>query len=192
MTRLDRLTDAELLARTARDGEAFAAFYRRHERLVFRYLISRTRDAELATDLAAETFAWLLEIADRFDPERAGGSSATAWVLAIARNVLRESIRRGAVAEEARRRLELEPLELDDGDLERVGALDDDATLEALLAELHPEQRRVVIARVLDEREYEEIASQLGCSQLVVRKRVSRGLSRLRSVFAPLTPDPGR
>lgn len=189
MNRLHRLSDAELLARTARDGEAFAAFYRRHERLVLRYLISRTRDSELAADLAAETFAWVLEVADRFDPERAGGSSAIAWLLAIARNVLRESIRRGAVDEQARRRLELEPLELDDDELERIGSLaGGDPVLEVLMADLPLQQREAVVARVLDEREYEEIADQLGCSQLVVRKRVSRGLSRLRSVFTPLNP----
>ena len=186
MNRLHRLSDAELLARTARDPQAFTCFYRRHERLVLRYLISRSRDPELAADLAAETFACVFEVAERFDPERAGGESAIAWLLAIARNVLRESVRSATVAEEARRRLELEPLELDDADLARIASLADDSALEALLAELPSEQSQAVIARVLDEREYSDIAAQLGCSQLVVRKRVSRGLSRLRSALTPL------
>jgi RNA polymerase sigma factor (sigma-70 family) len=188
MNRLHRLSDAELLARTARDGEAFAVLYRRHERLVLRYLISRTRDPELAADLAAESFACVFEVADRFDPKRAGGESAIAWLLAIARNVLRASLRSGAVAEGARRRLELEPLELDDADLARIGSLADDAALEVLVAELPSEQSQAVVARILDEREYSDIAAQLGCSQLVVRKRVSRGLSRLRAALTPSSP----
>lgn len=128
----------------------------------------------------------MFEVAERFDPERAGGESAVAWLLTIARNVFRASLRRGVVAEEARRRLELEPLELDAADLDRIASLADDPALEALLAELPSEQSQAVIARVLDEREYSDIAAQLGCSQLVVRKRVSRGLSRLRSVLSPL------
>jgi RNA polymerase sigma-70 factor (ECF subfamily) len=37
-----------------------------------------------------------------------------------------------------------------------------------------------VKARVVDEREYAEIAAVMRCSELVVRKRVSRGLGRLR------------
>jgi DNA-directed RNA polymerase specialized sigma24 family protein len=33
---------------------------------------------------------------------------------------------------------------------------------------------------VLDERPYHEIAGELRCSELVIRKRVSRGLARVR------------
>jgi RNA polymerase sigma-70 factor (ECF subfamily) len=68
----DRLTDAELLARTAKEPQAFGAFYRRHERLVLRFLMSRCRDTELTADLAAETFVKALEAAARFDPRRSG------------------------------------------------------------------------------------------------------------------------
>src|SRR5262245_55553829 len=110
---LERLTDAELLARTVREPKAFATFYRRHERLGRRYLMSRCHDAELTADLAAETFATALELADRFDPGRSPGAGAVPWILMIAHSTLHASVRRGVVAEEARRRLSLEPLPLD-------------------------------------------------------------------------------
>jgi RNA polymerase sigma factor (sigma-70 family) len=48
------------------------------------------------------------------------------------------------------------------------------------LAELPPEQREAVEARVLHDREYGEIAGELSCSEAVVRQRVSRGLRALR------------
>jgi hypothetical protein len=51
MDLFERLTDSELLARTAHEPKAFAAFYRRHERLIFRLLMARCRDAELTADL---------------------------------------------------------------------------------------------------------------------------------------------
>ena len=41
-------------------------------------------------------------------------------------------------------------------------------------------ERHAVKAHVLDERSYSEIAASLDCSEMVVRKRVSRGLARLR------------
>lgn len=187
MNRLHRLSDAALLDRTARDSQAFTTFYRRHERLILRYLLGRGCDSELAADLMAETFAHALEAADRFDPDLAGGEEAVAWLLAIARNALRTSVRDGAVAEAARRLLELEPVALDDADIERIASLGaGDSALERLVSELPPDQRQAVIARILDERDYGDIAAQLGCSQLVVRKRVSRGLSRLRTALNPL------
>jgi len=39
----------------------------------------------------------------------------------------------------------------------------------------------VLLARIVDERDYPEIAESLECSELVVRKRVSRALEALRA-----------
>ena len=116
-----------------------------------------------------------------------GGTSVVPWLLTIARNTLLASVRSGVVADDARRRLGAEPLVLDDQALERIEYLAglDLPPLEQMLEGLPKDLRDAVVARVLDEREYDEIAAQLGCSQQVVRKRVSRGLTRLRSVLLP-------
>lgn len=183
-----RCTDAELLERTAQSPEAFAVFYRRHERLVYGFLMSRRRDPELAADLAAEIFAAVLESADRFDPDRVGGTSAIPWILGIARNTLAASLRRGVVADDARRRLACEPLVIDDAELARVEDLASvDSTLSGLLDELPEDLKDAVVARVMDERDYPDIAAELSCSELLIRKRVSRGLSRLRGALAKTT-----
>jgi RNA polymerase sigma-70 factor (ECF subfamily) len=61
-------------------------------------------------------------------------------------------------------------------------AAGDEATL--ALAELPAEQRHAIEARVIAERDYADIASELRCSEAVVRKRVSRGLRALRTRLA--------
>lgn len=172
--------DAELLAAAAAgDGEAFAAFYRRHLAEVLAYLRRETGDRELAADLAAEVFAAVLLSAGRYQPQR---DSALAWVIGIARHKLLMSWRQGRVQERARRRLGLEPLALDDLDLERVDQLADAGVgrLEEMLDGLPALEREAVRWRVVDELGYDQIAGRMGCSALVVRKRVSRGLRRLR------------
>jgi RNA polymerase sigma factor (sigma-70 family) len=180
----DHQSDAELLAMTGEEPEAFATFYRRYERPVLGYLLTRVRDAELAADLAAEVFAAALAAAASFDVARAGSPSAAGWLFTIAHNTLATSLRRGRVAETARRRLGMrEPLHLDDLDLERIQALGDSIPLAELLEDLPAPEREAILARVLDERDYEEMAADLGCSALVVRKRVSRGLGRLRKAL---------
>ena len=185
---LNRLTDAELLEKTASQPKAFGIFYRRHERLVLSFMNSRCRDAELTADLTAETFVRALEGAARFDPARASGASAIPWLLAIAHHTFVSSVRSGVVADDARRRLESAPLELSDDALTRVELRAElDVPLEQLLSGLPDDLRDAVIARVLEERDYAEIATQLGCSQQVVRKRVSRGLGRLRSAVLPIS-----
>ena len=83
-----------------------------------------------------------------------------------------------------------EPLALDDLDVERIEALGDRLGLAELLAELPEHERQAILARVLEEREYDELAARLGCSALVARKRVSRGLGRLREALQAAGQEP--
>ena len=179
---MDVRSDDDLLAASRTEPEAFAAFYRRHVTPLLAYFVRRTRDAELAADLTAETFAAALDGAHRFRPDK---GPAAAWLYGIARRQLSHTQRRGVVEDRARRRLGMAPLTLTDEAIERVEALAAaDATAAILhegLAALPEEQREAVLARVLDEREYAEIATAARTSESVVRKRVSRGLAGLRS-----------
>ena len=51
----------------------------------------------------------------------------------------------------------------------------------ARVQQLPPALRDAVMDRVVEERPYEQIASELRCSESVVRQRVSRALRTLRS-----------
>ena len=180
--------DAELLAAVAaRDGAAFSAFYRRHLAEVLAYLVRETGDSELAADLAAEVFAAVLLSAGR---DEAQLPTALPWVIGIARHKVLMSWRRGRVEARARQRLGLEPVELDDLALERVDQLADAGVgrLEQMLEQLPPMEREAVRWHVVDEVGYDEIAKQLNCSEMVVRKRVSRGLGKLRNQFTEMGP----
>jgi DNA-directed RNA polymerase specialized sigma24 family protein len=108
------------------------------------------------------------------------------WLFGIAHHVLLTSVRRGQVAADARGRVGMhERLELLDESYERVEALASlELDVDALVAGLPEEQRVALVARIVDEREYGDIAAELRCSQLVVRKRVSRALAALRGAVS--------
>ena len=130
--------DEELLRRhNAGDPDAFVAYYRRNLSAILSFFLRRTRDAELTADLTAEVFAAALLAAPRFRP---GGAPARAWLYGIAAHKLIDSRRRGRVEDQARRRLALEPLIVDDLDLQRVEELaghdDQTAALESAVAGL--------------------------------------------------------
>jgi RNA polymerase sigma-70 factor (ECF subfamily) len=74
----------------------------------------------------------------------------------------------------------MERIELTDADIARVDALADDHTVSLMVERLAPDQRDAVVAHVVQERSYEDIAGELGTSEAVVRKRVSRGLQTVR------------
>jgi RNA polymerase sigma factor (sigma-70 family) len=170
-------SDEQLLAATRRDPRAFGEFYARHERAVFRYFYRRTGDAELAADLSAECFAAALISSERFRP---GGAPAVAWLFGIARNVLGRSFERRRVESRARAKLGMPALILEDDTLAALERIHAGQLLENALAYLPEEQAQAVYARIVDEREYEDIARELKTSEAVVRKRVSRGLGSLR------------
>jgi RNA polymerase sigma-70 factor (ECF subfamily) len=171
-----RHSDEVLLGATPRDPEAFGEFYRRHEDGILGFHLRRVGDPEVAIDLTAETFAAALRSARRFRP---GAAPARAWLFGIARNTLAMSVRRRRVESRARRKLGLAPLAITDEALECVLALSETPVLD-LVDTLPEQQRHALTERVVEERSYADIARDLQCSELVVRKRVSRALETLR------------
>jgi RNA polymerase sigma-70 factor (ECF subfamily) len=163
-----------LLCGARADADSFAAFYRRFERPVLGFFMRCVARQDLAADLMAETFARALEGVDSYDPSR---GRADQWLFGIARHVLAASLRDGRVEAQARLRLGLPALVLDDHAAEIIEQL---SNSERVLEVLPDEQRDAVRARVIDERSYSEIASELECSEALVRQRVSRGLRTLR------------
>lgn len=132
-------------------------------------------------DLERESDDRLLAATAEDGRYRPGQAPAQAWLFAIAQHKLANSRRRGRVEDRARRRLGMAPVALEDEDLERIERLTGrgEVAMQAL-AGLPADQREAVLARIVEERDYGEIAADLRCSQSVARKRVSRGLARLR------------
>lgn len=162
------------------DADAMACLYRRYLDVVVGFLRARVDEPEVAFDLTAETFAAVVGAAGRYRPDE---GHAAAWLLGIARNKLLESWRRGRVEDRARRALRFAPVALEDPDLAAVEERAEAGSMasERLLDDLPADVRLALTARVVDERGYGEIAAELGCSEQVVRQRVSRGLRKLRA-----------
>ena len=141
----------------------------------------RVAEAEIAADLTAETFAAALDGAHRHRPEKGPGA---AWLYGIAKRLLVNAAQRGAVEDRARRRLGMNRVAIGDDALERVEALataeGGTPALQQGLKELPRDQREAVLARVLAEDEYADIAARARTTELVIRKRVQRGLAGLR------------
>lgn len=174
----DQRTDAELLR--SGDGAAFGLFYDRHARWLLTYFYRRTACPHTAADLAAETMAAAYLSRDRYREER---GVPRAWLTGIARHQLARFLRRRRVAEQARRRLGVPPVAIDDGSLERIEALVDLSPLRRRLQEavagLSKSVAAAVMLRVGEELPYAEVARRLGCSEGAARVRVTRGLAKL-------------
>jgi RNA polymerase sigma factor (sigma-70 family) len=144
-------------------------------------VVYRTGSGKLAAELTAEVFAAAFEACSRY---RCNGTPARAWLFGIANHKLADSARRRRIDDRARRRLGIERLELGDQELERVELADlerSGARVDALVADLPPAEREAVLARVVNERSYVELAESLGVSREILASASAGGSPGSRS-----------
>jgi RNA polymerase sigma-70 factor (ECF subfamily) len=160
------------------DAAAFHEFYRAYVDRVVVFFARRTLDPETALDLAGETFALALERRAQFRGRSV--QEEQGWLFAIARNQLLAFWKRGEVERAALQRLGCDPPEGTTADIEWVERVADlpalRATVQMALGDLPHDQAYAVTGRVVDAREYADLAGELNVSEHVVRARVSRGL----------------
>jgi len=176
-TGLESARDADLLRDARRSSFAFAVLYERHAERINAFFVRRTRDAGIAIELTAETFAEAWFSRDRYVD--LGEGTIAPWLFGIARHVLASSVRKRVLEQTARNQLHLvlagAKAEVADAWLD---GLDDD--LSAALAGLPDGQRRAVELRFIADQAYEEVARRLDITPAAARVRVHRGIATIR------------
>jgi RNA polymerase sigma-70 factor (ECF subfamily) len=165
---VDDLT-ALALAAGRGDSDAMAAFIRDSQQEV-RSLCAYLVDSEIADDLAQETFLR----AFRALPGFRGDSSARTWLLAIARRVCMDELRRRS----RQRRRESPMLALDDRE---PPAADDTSEIEVqeLLSHLPEDRRTAFVLTQITGLSYEDTAQACGVPVGTIASRVARARSDL-------------
>ncbi|MER7572740.1 sigma-70 family RNA polymerase sigma factor [Streptomyces sp. NPDC126514] len=174
--------EPELIARARTgDRQAFAALYYEHYRVVYGFLLVRTRNRHLAEDLTQEVFTRALRRIDGFTWQ---GSAFAAWLTTIAKNLYLDELGRG------RTRWETPVADFD----ERVGpdpgaespalraleAVEAHETVRSALHTLTAHQRHCLELRYLDELTPQETALAMGRSVGAVKTMTYRAMRKLR------------
>jgi RNA polymerase sigma factor (sigma-70 family) len=155
-------------------------WYRDHAPAVYGYFRFHVPSIDVAEDLTAETFLKLVRSARRYDPAQ---GSARTWILAIARNVLRDWGRRGRLRQYVALG-NLHDLEWDaPSPEERLLREEEIGRLLDAVATLAPADRELIGLRYGSGLDGAEVAEILGVSEGTVRTRLWRALGRLRAVL---------
>jgi RNA polymerase sigma-70 factor (ECF subfamily) len=159
------------------DRSAFARIYERHVDLVYRHLVFRTGNRDLAEDLTSETFIRALRAIERFEWR---GIQLRSWLLRIADSAAADYFRRRAntsnsgVIPEA-------PTESAEARMEReLGAV----ALYQAIDHLSENQRLVVLLHLGHGLPHTQIAAILGRSDGAIRMLYSRAIRELRRELA--------
>lgn len=180
MTGGDGATDAEVVALSRTDPEAFGLLFDRHGDAVFGFFARRVPRAEVP-DLVAETFRVAFDGRHRFDGARV---RARPWLYGVATNVLRHHLRSARREHAAHLRL-VAPVGASDA-VDAVAAAVDAAAewpaVAAALAALAPIDREALLLLAWEELSYADIAAAVGVPVGTVRSRVNRARRQLREL----------
>jgi RNA polymerase sigma factor (sigma-70 family) len=175
------MTDAEAIARSRSDPEAFMVVFERHFAEIGRYL-ARRLPVDVAAELASETFARAFAARDRYDISR---SDARPFLYGIATNLVRRHWRSERRMLRAYAQLRREAVALE-------AQSESNTELAAALASLTPDEREVLLLYVWADLDYEQIGQALNVPVGTVRSRLNRARGRLRERLQAVPPSTGK
>jgi RNA polymerase sigma-70 factor (ECF subfamily) len=175
--------NAEVIARSLREPEAFAEIFDRHAADLYRYIRRRLGDG-VSDDVLAETFTVAFARRRRYDLAR---PDARPWLYGIATRLIS-----GHRRTESRRLSALSRTPVPDGSEPMADRVAEELTARAARPELHAalaalpaRQRDVVLLLAWAELDYQEIAEALHVPVGTVRSRLHRARVALRRGRSP-------
>jgi RNA polymerase sigma-70 factor (ECF subfamily) len=162
------------------DTSAFAKLYDKYVDMVFRYVLFRVGDRELAEDVTSETFLRALR---RIGSVTYQGRDVGAWFVTIARNLVLDHVK------SSRFRLEVATAEVDDSQRVEFGPEQQvlaRVTTDALLAcieQLGDDQRECIALRFLQGLSVAETAEVMRRNEGAVKALQHRAVRRLAQLL---------
>lgn len=170
------------LVRAAQEGDraAFAQLYDRYVDVVFRYVLFRVGDRELAEDVTSETFLRALR---RITSVTYQGRDVGAWFVTIARNLVLDHVK------SSRFRLEVSTAEIDDprrvesGPEQQVLSKVTRSALLDCVRKLGADQRECIVLRFLQGLSVAETAAIMSRNEGAVKALQHRAVRRLAQLL---------
>jgi RNA polymerase sigma factor (sigma-70 family) len=172
------MTDGELLRRYVdhRDAEAFAELVRRHGGMILAAARRLMRDE--AEDIAQSVFLLLARKA----PALLRHTNLAGWLYQTTLHCSANARRIRARHQRRIERMKRMPTPTPSAAADDPAAIRE--SLDDAMARLATDHRDVLVLRYLEGHSLEQAAERLGISTAAAAKRVSRGLEKLRSIFA--------
>lgn len=175
--------DHELVRRIAAgDERAFRWLFRRYAGVALAVAVQVTGSRFLAEEAVQEAFAAAWEGARSYDPSR---GSVRSWLMGMVHNRAVDLVRRET---SQRRRAERAVADPAEDPAEQVvadlGALREAERVRAALADLPPEQRRVIELMYFEGLSQSRVADRLSLPLGTVKSRTLLGMRRLRDALA--------
>jgi RNA polymerase sigma-70 factor (ECF subfamily) len=174
------------------DATALGELFEAEGPRLLAFATRRTFDAEQALDVVGEVFAVAFERRAKF--RGATREEAVGWLYSICRTQLNHQFRRLGAERRALDRLGVDRPVMGEDERRRVEELAGLVELRSVVASelerLPADQREAVRLRVVEELDYNDLATRLEITQQTARARVSRGLRALSDALKDMEEVP--
>jgi len=170
--------------------EGFANLVRSEQRVVYSVALRMTRSPSEAEDLTAETFLRAYRALRGYDRSRVLALRPRSWLVTIMLNTWRNSLRDASRRPNLMPSADLPDRHAEDQDVEQaVESAERQRELGRLVGQLPVAQRLAVVLRHVVGLPMAEIAAVLKCPEGTAKSHVSRGLSKLRTLYDAVPPS---
>src|SRR5439155_5924462 len=180
MTSQAQETDGELLLRIrSGDEQAFLGLYRRRQAALYRFALHMSSSVAVAEDVTQDVFLAVLREDCGYDPDR---GTLSGYLFGIARKLILRQVERGrtnVTIETDSDEATLPQLAVDDDPLVDLTHREGIEALRRAVQALPRRYREVVVLCDLEEGDYADAASALGCPIGTVRSRLHRARALL-------------
>jgi len=142
------------------DQDLICSWYEQYKNGIFRYILSITKDPQLAEDILHDTFVKLLS-----DGIRCAPGKEQAWLYRVARNLCYDKLRR-VKREQSHTKAPV----CADGRFEYID----------MICALSPKEQEIVTLKIVGGLSHKEIGAVLGITAAAAQKRYERAISILR------------
>ena len=171
------------------DRDAFTHLVHRHKRDLFRFMLSKVKDAELASDLTQDVFVKVFKSAELYQPT----GKFRSWLFRMAQNICIDHYRKQQKASI----LSLHKKSETDDELNLKDQIEDESTnpekevefielqdfIERAIDSLPEKQRTALVLCQYHGMSYHEIASIEKIPVGTVKSRIHNGLSKVRDIL---------
>jgi RNA polymerase sigma-70 factor (ECF subfamily) len=171
------LSDQELACKAKSDPFYFEEIYQRNFLKIYRYVIARVCNKDLAEDITSEVF---LKALSKIDSYHDTGKPFSAWLFRIAHNAYVDYFRK-------KNKYNIEPLEEGDNIPSKEDVFSQAhqkllvEKIYQLLEEFSEEERSIILMKIVSDLRFDDIAEILGKNKNTVRTTYFRSLKKLKS-----------
>ncbi|OXS58352.1 hypothetical protein B1A99_14170 [Cohnella sp. CIP 111063] len=156
------------------DKERYGELVEDYQQRIFRYCFHMLGQMQEAEDVAQDVFIKGFERLEQYRE----GTNFGAWLYKIA---YRECLNKLKRAKTYERLIRLFVRTAPTVEADRVPDVEYNAGLRLAMLRLNPEDRHIILLRIVEENRFEDIAEQLNMSYAAVRKRYERAKRKLKN-----------